>query len=228
MSAAGCESIAVGKEALGMLALNRVFPVRSTDLSLVLGAVALACAGCSSKPSTSDIHKAFASRLGEPDCARSVMFKSFPVTLSDSGIGGIRLDNASSFDAFVAAGLLTGSGNTYNPTPAGRMAYRPEKQGFCYSDGYEIRKIADVADVPARSSPIVDKGWFVTLEIAQKPVAGWTRTSAVSALALDKKALSTEPQTYHVTLAHIRGKDGIEIDDPMFMLVHGFDVSDGF
>jgi hypothetical protein len=160
-----------------MMALSRILPERSSGLSLVLGAVALACAGCSSKPSTSDIHKAFASRLDEPGCARSVMFKSFPVTLSDSGIGGIRLDNASSFDAFVAAGLLTRSGSTYNLTPAGRMAYKPERQGFCYSDSYEIRKIAEVADVPdAQSSPVVDKGWFVTLEIAQKPVAGWTRT----------------------------------------------------
>lgn len=212
-----------------MLALNRTILLRTSGLPLVLCGVMLVCAGCSSKPSTPDIAKAFASRLDEPDCARSVMFKSFPVTLSDTVIGGIGSGNAPSFDAFVAAGLLSKSGNTYDLTPTGKAAYSPGKQGFCYSDGYEIRKIAEVADVPdAQSSPIVDKGWFVTLDIAQKPVAGWARTPAVSALALDKKALSTEPQAYHVTLAHVRGKDGIEIDDPMFMLVHGFDVADGF
>lgn len=211
-----------------MLAVNRVLPARVPALPLALTAF-LACVACSSKPSTADIRGAFAPRLDVPGCARSVMFKSFPVTLSDTAIGGIRVGNASSFDAFVTAGLLSKSGNTYSLTPAGRAAYKLEKQGFCYSDGYEIRKVADVAPVPGvQNNPVVDKAWFVTADIAQKPVAAWALTPVVSALATDRMALSTEPQTYHVTLARVRGKESIEIDDPMFVLVQGFDVFEGF
>lgn len=209
-----------------MTAATAIHRARIVDAACML-VMALACAACSSRPSTASIRDVFASRLDQPGCAGSVMFKRFPVTLSGAA-DGIGPDNARTFDAFVAAGLLSRSGNTYSLSAAGRAAYKADEQGFCYSDGYEIRKIAKVEEIPdAQSSPDFDKGWFVTLDIAQKPVAAWARTPTVSVLALDRKALSSEPQTYHVTLAHARGKDGIEIDDPMFMLPHGFDVSDG-
>lgn len=170
-------------------------------------------------PSDQEIRTALADKLDQPSCVTDVDYAAFSVMPAQSLPG----EGHPSLDAMVNVGLLAKDGETYVLTTAGRGAYRSERQGFCYSAGYEVRKVLDVATVPGdQAGTPVDKAWVVTLSIAQKPIADWARMPAIAARALDKNALSTEPRTYHVTLARFRGAEGLKRDDPMFMLPAGF------
>lgn len=176
-------------------------------------------AGGSSGLSEDDIHKALADALDRPSCMTDVAFTSFPVEPPPALFGNGHRD----FDALVSAGLATKTGKVYALTPAGKAAFDPKRKGFCYSAGYRIVKVLDVAPIPdAQLGPVADKGWMVTLSIAQKPVADWVRTPAIQKRVLDPKDVSTEPKTYHVTLGQERGTEGIKRFDTMFHLPSGF------
>ena len=192
---------------------------KATSTLGFLTLMAVALAACSSRPSDGDIRAALADQLDRPSCVTDIDFETFPVVPQRPVLG----EAHPSLDAMVTVGLLSKIGSRYALTPAGRAAYRPERKGFCYSAGYEIRKILDIAPVPGgQTGEAADKAWAITLSIAQKPIADWVRKPAIATRALDKTALLTEPRDYQVILAHFRGEEGLKRDDPMFMLPAGF------
>ncbi|WP_260982875.1 hypothetical protein [Pseudomonas oryzihabitans] len=153
------------------------------------------------------------------------MFKAFPITLS-SGMAGISTGNGPALDTLTQAGLLKKQGMTYELTELGRSAWNAEKSGFCYSSGYEIKEIKDVAPVaPEKLGSAVEQGWTVAVDINQQKVADWAKSSAIGALAgRDAKAVSEAPQTYHVILGRVRGEQGLQVIDPRFSVNKGFGV----
>ncbi|UFH50909.1 hypothetical protein [Pseudomonas sp. KNUC1026] len=188
-----------------------------------------ALAGCSDKPSDSDIQAALAGQLDGQACLTAPMFRNFPVTLSDSFSGpGPASGNAPAFDALVSAGLLTKNGASYDLTDAGRAAHQVGSQGFCYADGFEIAEVKDVSEAKGQQGPAVDQAWDVTLDIRQKPVADWAKSPAVKQLSRDPDVFTQKVHTYHVTVATVKGEKGLRLIDPRFSLNHGVSVSQGF
>lgn len=186
---------------------------------LVFVGLAETVAGCSSRLSDEEIRDALSDQLDRPSCFTDVEYRSFPAEPATEMTG----NDHPNFDALVEAGLATRAGKLYALTPAGRAAYHPERNGFCYSAGYEIKKVLDVTQVPdGGNGSVADEAWSATLSIAQKPIASWARNPAITRRAIDRRTLSTDPQTYHVILAHLRGEDGIKREDPMFILPSGF------
>ncbi|MCO3199520.1 hypothetical protein FA221_29370, partial [Pseudomonas aeruginosa] len=75
----------------------------------LVAALPLFLAACSdSAPSSEEIARLLAERgFDKPACASSTLFKTFPVTLSDSFSGpGPAKGNAAVYDALVGVGLL--------------------------------------------------------------------------------------------------------------------------
>lgn len=195
----------------------------------VLGGALITLAGCTDKPSDADIQAALAPQLDGAACVTAPMFKTFPVTLSESFSGpGPASGNAPAFDALVSAGLLTKSGASYDLTDAGRAAHQVGVQGFCYADGFEIAEIKDVSEAKGQQGPAVDQAWDVTLDIRQKPVADWAKAPSVKQLSRDPDVFTQKVHTYHVTVATIKGEKGLRLIDPRFSLNHGVSVSQGF
>ncbi|MDF5871906.1 hypothetical protein P4112_06335 [Pseudomonas aeruginosa] len=107
----------------------------------LVAALPLFLAACSdSAPSSEEIARLLAERgFDKPACASSTLFKTFPVTLSDSFSGpGPAKGNAAVYDALVGVGLLRRDGDSYDLTPAGREDYKPESKAFCYSSGFDV------------------------------------------------------------------------------------------
>jgi len=181
---------------------------------------------CQDKPTDAEIRAALAPRLAGPSCITSVLFKAFPVTLSNA-MAGISTGNAPAFDALSQAGLLKKQGTTYELTEPGRSAWSAESSGFCYSSGYEVKDIKDVAPLaPEEMGSAVEQGWTVAVDIGQQKVADWAKSPAIAELAgRNAKAVSEAARTYHVILGRVRGEQGLRVIDPSFSVDKGFGVS---
>jgi putative hemolysin len=202
--------------------LSADMPSIVKDKTMRLNAMALATASALLLTACSE------PRLQGPACISAPMFKSFPVTLSESFSAGVSSGNAPAFDALVDAGLLAKSDKTYSLTESGRTAYTEQAPGFCYSQGYEIAKIKDVSPNPDPMGAAVDKSWVVTLDIRQMPVAAWAKTPALAELTRHPENLSEAPKTYHVTVGRVKGEQGLQLIDPRFFIMRGVSVSQGF
>ncbi|PRA31494.1 hypothetical protein [Pseudomonas poae] len=183
---------------------------------------------CSESPSDTDIQAALQPRLEGASCIKAPMFKTFPVTLGESFTRDVSKGNAPAFDALVAAGLLTKDGLTYTLTEAGTTAHSADASGFCYAQGYEIAKIHSTDVNTDQMGPAVEKSWLVTVDIRQKSVAAWAKNPVLEQLTRHPESLTETPETYHVTVGRIKGKEGVQLIDPRFSISHGFSVSQGF
>ena len=201
--------------------------MRITAMALAT-ASALLLTACSDSPSDTDIQTALQTRLQGPACISAPMFKSFPVTLSESFSAGVSSGNAPAFDALVDAGLLAKSDKTYSLTESGRTAYTEQAPGFCYSQGYEIAKIKDVSPNPDPMGAAVDKSWVVTVDIRQKTIADWANTPAIEKLARNPENLSEVPKTYHVVVGRLKGEQTLKLIDPRFSIMRGIGVNQAF
>jgi hypothetical protein len=184
----------------------------------------LVCAGCSSRPSDTDIAAAFASKLAQPGCIASTSFTSFPVPPDTA------TRNAATFDAFVQAGLLAKTGSSYDLTEAGRAAFKSEQRGFCYASGYEIASVKDTSTLGAdQVGPAVEEAWRVTLDIRPKDVQDWVKSPALSAVAHGRQNASlASSATYQVTVGKIRGDAALKIVDPAFSFQPGAYLNQGW
>lgn len=102
-------------------------PMPTRVLRGLVAALPLFLAACSdSAPSSEEIARLLAERgFDKPACASSTLFKTFPVTLSDSFSGpGPAKGNAAVYDALVGVGLLRrdGDSTTSRPPAAGLQA----------------------------------------------------------------------------------------------------------
>lgn len=200
----------------------RIQPIALAALS------ALLLTACSESPSDENIQAALQPRLEGASCVTAPMFKSFPVTLSDSFSSGVSKGNAPAFDALVEAGLLAKSDATYTLTEPGRTAYVPQASGFCYAQGYEIAKIQNTTANTQQMGPAVEKSWVVTVDIRQQPIAAWAKTPAIEKLARNSEVLSDAPKTYNVTVGKVKGEQALKLIDPRFSIMRGISVSQGF
>ena len=106
-------------------------PMPTRVLRGLVAALPLFLAACSdSAPSSEEIARLLAERgFDKPACASSTLFKTFPVTLSDSFSGpGPAKGNAAVYDALVGVGLLRRDGDSYDLTPAGRGTTSPSRR----------------------------------------------------------------------------------------------------
>lgn len=124
--------------------------------------------------------------------------------------------------------LLAKSNKTYSLTDPGRAAYVEQTPGFCYSQGYEIAEIKDIAPNTGPMGTAVDKSWIVTVDIRQKPIAAWPKTPAKEELARNPENLSDVPKTCHVTVGRVKGEQGLKLLDPRFSIMRGVSVSQGY
>ncbi len=184
---------------------------------------------CQDKPTDAEIRAALAPRLAGPSCMTSVLFKAFPVSLGEDKASSLAR-NADVFEALSQAGLLSKQGNTYELTELGRSAWKAKESGFCYSPGYEVKQIKDVAALDRdQVGPAVEQGWTVAVDIGQQKVADWTKSPAVVGLAERKApALAEAVETYHVILGRVRGEQGLQVIDPRFSVSKGFSVNMGW
>ncbi len=142
-------------------------PMPTRVLRGLVAALPLFLAACSdSAPSSEEIARLLAERgFDKPACASSTLFKTFPVTLSDSFSGpGPAKGNAAVYDALVGVGLLRRDGDSYDLTPAGREDYKPGVEGLLLQQRLRRQRPFGGPRQARRLRPGRGKGWLVTVE----------------------------------------------------------------
>ncbi len=201
-------------------------PMPTRVLRGLVAALPLFLAACSgSAPSSEEIARLLAERgFDKPACASSTLFKTFPVTLSDSFSGpGPAKGNAAVYDALVGVGLLRRDGDSYDLTPAGREDYKPESKAFCYSSGFDVSVRSVDPAKPDDYGPAVEKGWLVTVEVKPREVKDWAKNPEVLKQAsLTTLQQITQPQVGQVSLVKPRGEEGYKLVNTRFSPRQGF------
>lgn len=89
------------------------------------------------------------------------------------------------------------SGAVNSLTPAGRRACQAGQPGFCYSAGFAVVMMLDVAALTeVQGRGVADRVRTATAPIAQEPGADWARGLRGTAMASDGTAPSTGPRFY--------------------------------
>ncbi len=202
-------------------------PMPTRVLRGLVAALPLFLAACSdSAPSSEEIARLLAERgFDKPACASSTLFKTFPVTLSDSFSGpGPAKGNAAVYDALVGVGLLRRDGDSYDLTPAVPRGLQARVEGLLLQQRLRRQRPFGGPRQARRLRPgTVEKGWLVTVEVKPREVKDWAKNPEVLKQAsLTTLQQITQPQVGQVSLVKPRGEEGYKLVNTRFSPRQGF------
>ena len=200
-------------------------PMPTRVLRGLVAALPLFLAACSdSAPSSEEIARLLAERgFDKPACASSTLFKTFPVTLSDSfsGPGPAKATPRSTTRWSASACCAATAIPTTSRPPAAGLQARVE--GLLLQQRLRRQRPFGGPRQARRLRPGRGKGWLVTVEVKPREVKDWAKNPEVLKQAsLTTLQQITQPQVGQVSLVKPRGEEGYKLVNTRFSPRQGF------